>query len=173
LLRVRGITPALFYGSEGRPGLRDVFSAIRVKHFTENSRRVNMKSAINSPAVLQALIGDTDAVNNLLSQVNNPTGTGPGSANPDGGDPLAMVQGLFLTNSGGLKAEEFIAEYEPEVVMVEARADAASERNQARIAALVDLGSEANDVQILQWFDRAPWDGALPGLPAAAPETHG
>ena len=33
-----------------------------------------------------------------------------------------------------------------------------------------DLAGE--DVTILQWFDRAPWDGKLPGLPEA-PEPQG
>ena len=135
------------------PGLRDVFSVRLGRYQSENSRKVNIRSA--TPAVLQALIGDADMVDSLISQRDQGEG-----------DPiLPLVQGLLTTNSGGLKADDFVADYEPEVVMVEAHADVASERNQSRIAALVDLGGD--DVTILEWFDRAPWDGKLPGLPDA------
>ena len=52
------------------------------------------------------------------------------------------------------------------VATSEARADASSKRNQSRIAALVDMrGGEA---RVLRWYDKVPFDGAVPGLPATA-----
>jgi general secretion pathway protein K len=162
LLRVRGVTPALFYGSEGMPGLRDVFSVRLGRYQSENSRKVNIRSA--TPAVLQALIGDADMVEALIAQRDGEEGSGSGAP------ILDLVLGLLTTNSGGLKADDFVADYEPEVLMVEAHGDVSTERNQSRIAALVDLSGD--DVTILQWFDRAPWDGKLPGLPDA-PEAQG
>ena len=135
--------------------MRDVFSVRPGRYDRENLRKVNERDA--PPAVLQVLIGDPDTVQDLLEQ---------------GTPALAVVQALMQTNSGGLvNAVEYVGDYEPEVLMVEAHADVARERNQARIAALVDVGS--SDVTILQWFDRAPWDGALPGMPPAMLEDEG
>jgi hypothetical protein len=51
----------------------------------------------------------------------------------------------------------------PKVVRVEARADVSAPRNQARVAAVVELSSELTEgIRIIRWFDRAPWQGGLP-----------
>ncbi len=151
LLKIRGVTPALYYGTDGNPGLRDVFSVRLGRYDNENLRRVNLRSA--PPAVLQVPVGDPDTAASLLEQRDT------------GVQILPLGQNLLQTNPGRPSRDgaQYVADYEPEVLMVEARADVTRERNQSRIAALVDL---SKDVTILQWFDRAPWDGTLPGLPA-------
>ncbi|HJQ74365.1 MAG TPA: hypothetical protein VJ814_05735 [Gaiellaceae bacterium] len=150
LLRVRGVTPALFYGVEGSPGLRDVFS-VRPAREDEGreGRLINIGNA--SPAVLLALVGDADAVTNLIEERENGTFI------------VKIVSGLINTNSGGtVVPENYLGEFEePQVATVEARADVASDRNQARIAALVDM--RGGETLILRWYDRAPWDAKLPG----------
>jgi general secretion pathway protein K len=158
LLKIRGVTPALYYGVDGSPGMRDVFSVFAAKE-TPNKVKVNVRSA--PPAVLQVLVGDADAVTSLLEQ-------------RDQGAPLApLVQSLFQTNSG-IPGDAYITDYDPAtqpgVFAIEARADVSNERNQSHIAALVNF--EQSDVKILQWFDRAPWDGALPGMPPSAEDEE-
>src|SRR5439155_624952 len=61
LLRVRGVTPALYYGSDGMPGFRDVFSVY------SRSPNIHLRSA--PAAVLQALLGvDADTAADLVAQ---------------------------------------------------------------------------------------------------------
>jgi hypothetical protein len=57
-----------------------------------------------------------------------------------------------------------LTDQEPAIVTMEAKADTKEERNQSRIAAVVDLTSElADGAKIVRWMDRAPWIGPLPG----------
>jgi general secretion pathway protein K len=155
LLKVRGVTPRLFYGHDGLPGLRDVFSFRPAREDEDQQgRAVNLRHA--SDAVLYALVGDADSLENLL-------------ASRDEGTPMIdQVRALMTANAAGqVDPQNYLAEYdEPVVATIEARADMASKRNQSRIAALVDMrGGEA---RVLRWYDKAPFDGAVPGLPATA-----
>jgi hypothetical protein len=52
-------------------------------------------------------------------------------------------------------------------VFLEARADVREERNRSSIAAVVDLGgSDLDGPRVRRWFDRAPWTGVMPSVPA-------
>jgi len=150
LLQVRGVTPELYYGSNGMPGLKDVFSPY-IKARGEHPK-VNLRRA---PApVLQALLGiDAEEAAELIEL-------------RDDQDPVVFDTQILerlrtldpvlaeQIKGGGSKAQ---------VVRVEARADVSVPRNQARVAAVVELSSEVTEgVRIIRWFDRAPWEGGLP-----------
>src|SRR5439155_22404073 len=96
LLKIRGITPALYYGVDGSPGMRDVFSVRPGRYDRDNLRKVNIKPA--PPAVLQVLVADAEAVENLTEQRDQ------------GGSLLELVRGLFQTNSGGLSPDAYIGD---------------------------------------------------------------
>ena len=68
---------------------------------------------------------------------------------------------------------ELVEDREPSIVVIEARGDVSQERNQTRVAAVAALeGSDSNGglPHIKRWFDRAPWEGGLPGSHAARDE---
>jgi hypothetical protein len=61
---------------------------------------------------------------------------------------------------------------EPEIIRIEARADISQPRNQASIAAIVQMGGGETDIPIvLSWLDRAPLrsDGPESQTPTPAP----
>lgn len=151
LLLVRGVTPELFYGTEGIPGLRDLFSVY------SRSRAVNVRG-VTAP-VLQALlaVGAEEAAE-LINQ-----------RDAEGASLLPILQARV----GAIDptVAELLVEQTPRVVFVEARADVAHERNQARVAAVVDLASDVGEgLRILRWFDQAPWTRPGPAArPAEAP----
>jgi hypothetical protein len=61
----------------------------------------------------------------------------------------------------------FVGDFPVTVVMIEARADMTSPRNQSRVAALVRLSErEGGGITVIRWLDRAPWDAPLPGMPS-------
>ena len=155
LLKVRGVTPQLFYGHDGLPGLRDVFSFRPAREDEDQQgRAVNLQHA--SDAVLYALVGDADSLQNLLA------------ARDDGASMIDQVRALMTANAAGqVDPQNYLADYEePVIATIEARADVASKRNQSRIAALVDM--RAGEARVLRWYDKAPFEGAVPGLPATA-----
>lgn len=157
LLKIRGVTPDILYGHDGLPGLRDVLSFRPARgEEGQEGRAVNIRHAPD--AVLQALIGDPDAVQNLLT------------TREQGLPMIDQLKALVIANAGGqVDPQKYLAEYDdPLVATIEARADVSSPRNQARIAALVDM--RAGETLILRWYDRAPFDGPVPGLPAASGE---
>jgi general secretion pathway protein K len=152
LLRVRGITPAIFYGADGQPGLRDIVSVF------SRSPGVNVRT-VGAP-VLQVLLGiDADAAQQLIEQRDE-----EGAA--------AFRQQLLLemvAESADLGANG-LGETEPTLVTVEARADARWKQNQARVMAVVDLSSElAEGAKIVRWIDRAPWEAPLPATGTPRP----
>ena len=144
LLLVRGITADLVYGTEGRPGLRDVFSVY--------SKSTNVNTRTVTAGVLQALLGVDQAEAEELLLLRD----------SDGESFQVQLQAL----AGNLSPEMagVFVDQEPAVVLMEARADVGRERNQSRVAAVVDLTSElADGAKIVRWMDRAPWAGLLPG----------
>jgi general secretion pathway protein K len=144
LMLVRGVTPALFYGSDGIPGLKDVVSVYG------RSGKLNPNTA---PApVLQALLG-TDAAADLLEQRT-------------AGTPIAdLVKAQLLAIDPGLEGL-IEPELKPRIVRIEAYADVVQERNQSHVALVADLqDSTSEGTRILRWLDRAPWDG-----PSLTPE---
>jgi hypothetical protein len=147
LLKVRGVTPALFYGNgDCAPGLRDVFSVYCRK------KSVNLHTA--PAAVFQVLLGvDCDGAGELVAQ-------------RDAGAPLPIVQ------QGGPGSSGPFSDDPPQVVLIEARGDLTEKRNQSRVATVVQLESDvAEGVRVLRWFDRAPWIGGLPREDAGAGEA--
>jgi type II secretory pathway component PulK len=161
LLLVRGVTPELFYGVDGSPGLRDVFSASDVfgGDGQDETQRLHAKS-LTAP-VLQALLAlDPVDAQELVAQRND--------------DFTGFAERLkVLALAVDPNLAEMIDTSDARRVYVEARADTSQPRNQARIAALVQLPTpeEAEDLKYHRWFDRAPWQGALPSAEFGEPEA--
>jgi len=146
LLLVRGVTPALFYGHDGIPGLREVFSVY------SRSNNIHLRNA--SPAVLQALLGfDADTAADLVAQRDT--------------DSTGFFRQI-TTQVADPHLVQLMVEEEPRTVLLEGRADTQAQRNQSAVAAVVDLSSEsAEGARVLRWLDRAPWSGTIvPGSPA-------
>jgi hypothetical protein len=158
LLKVRGVTPALFYGSGGSPGLRDMVSVFC------KQLMVNLHTA--PPAVIQTLLAaDPAELSDLLAQrdadfqgffgvatqrtasVCPPVPTKTGGDGPDG-----VANLCFNTKDSA-----------PEVVAIEGRADLALSRNRSHVMAVVSFSEAADGAKVLRWVDRAPWEGGLPG----------
>jgi general secretion pathway protein K len=151
MLLVRGVTPELFYGSDGIPGLRDVFTVYGVA----GPAKVNVGTA--TPAVLQALLGiEPAAVEDLVAQ-------------RAAGTPIIdQVKAQLITAGQPILAEMIVDDQAPHIVRIAARADMAAERNRSRVEAVAEIGGEAGEgTRILRWLDRAPWEGAPPGAPSA------
>lgn len=144
LLLVRGINADLLYGHEGQPGLRDVFSVY--------SKSTNVNSRTVQAPVLQALLGiEQPEAEDLVQQRDQDTEGFSAQLQVLGSNLAPELAGIFV-------------DQDPSVVTMEARADLHDERNQSRIAAIVDLTGELTDgAKIVRWMDRAPWSGALPG----------
>src|SRR5213594_3679360 len=146
LLLVRGVTPALFYGHDGMPGFRDVFSVY------SRSPNIHLRSA--SAAVLQAILGiDPDTAADLVAQRET--------------DSNGFVQQV-TTHVADAHLAQLMVEEEPRTVLLEGRADTQAPRNQSSVAAVVDLTAEsAEGARVLRWLDRAPWTGTVaPGSTA-------
>jgi len=152
LLRVRGVTPALYYGSDGMPGFRDVFSVY--------SRSPSIHLRYAPAAVLQALLGvDADTAADLVAQRDtDETGFEQ--------QVTAQLADLHLVQLTGLQPND--PKEEPRTVLLEGRADTQAQRNQSSVAAVVDLTAEsAEGARVLRWLDRAPWIGTVaPGSTA-------
>ena len=149
LLLVRGVTPGLFYGADGVPGLKDIFSVYSQSH------TLNVDTA--PPAVLQALLG-TDPAADLVEQRNN-------------GVPIIDTIKAQLTPIDPVLASRVASAQAPRVVRLEAYADVTQQRNQSHVAAVVDLAAEGGEgTRVLRWLDRAPWEGPYPGRPGVAEE---
>ena len=150
ILLVRGVTPELFYGEEGQPGLRDVFSV-----YTKD--KVNLRTI--SPAVMQMVLGiDADTAADLASR--------RGELDASAASQLVEVQ---ARNAAPQIADCCLEDQEPQTIMVVAKGnanpDAGIVRDWGTMAAVVELsGDEVDGIRLLRWFDRAPWTGALPGL---------
>jgi general secretion pathway protein K len=152
LLLVRGVTPALFYGSDGRPGLRDVFSPYVMPSDEHQEPRINL--LYTTSAVLQALLGvDAEEADQMLAK------------RQEGTSLEFDVKAKLTTEAPELL--NYVGDYEPRVVMIEARGDVSAQRNQSRVAALVRLEErDGGGVTVMRWLDRAPWDAPLPGMPS-------
>src|SRR5256885_12113728 len=121
LLLVRGVTPALFYGHDGIPGLREVFSVY------SRSNNIHLRNA--SPALLQALLGlDADSAADLVAQRDT--------------DSTGFFQQI-TTQVSDPHLVQLMVEEEPRTVLLEGRADTQAQRNQSAVAAVVDLSSES------------------------------
>ncbi len=144
LLQVRGVTADLFYGSEDRPGLKDVITVFNKKTDTINARTV-------AAPVLQALLGleAAEAADLIAQRDENPA------------DFVTALQTKVAAIDPTL--QDKLVDEPAHTVMIEARADSSQPRNRATIAAVWEL-EEGNldEPQPELWLDRAPWTGALP-----------
>ena len=150
LLLVRGITPELVYGTAGIPGLRDIFSV------HTRSNKVNVRTM--PAAVLQALceITTEEATELVANRDIDPAAWFPVF---QGRCPKVFSPELGLEVEG----EDHV---QPQLVIVEAQADTHAERNRSYVGAVADLsGGDLGSLQIRRWFDRMPWQGALPTPP--------
>jgi hypothetical protein len=158
LLKVRGIDSALFFGVNGRPGLRDL-TTIYPRNPEEGGSMLHF-SAISDP-LLQMLLGYDDEQMAELREAR---------ADPLFGDEL---KARLIAAEPSLA--ELLRDEPPKFVFVEARADVTQERNRSTVAAIVDIASDDYDgPDIRRWLDRAPWQGTLPAGGAggeSGPET--
>jgi general secretion pathway protein K len=144
LLQVKGITAELFYGTEDRPGLKDVITVFNKKTDTINARTV-------TAPVLQALLGlEAGEAADLVAQRED-----------NGADFVQQLQTRVAAIDPAL--QEKLIDEPAHTVMIEARADTSQPRNRATVAAVWEL-EEGNldEPQPVLWLDRAPWTGALP-----------
>jgi general secretion pathway protein K len=152
LLRVRGITPEMFYGSDGLPGLRDVVSAY------SRANGVNVRT-VTAPVLQVLLAVDADTAQQLIAE-------------RDAEGSQAFLQAVVLEAlSGSVNlGQTALVDIEPTLVTVEAKADTRWKENQAHVTAVVDLSSElAEGAKIVRWMDRAPWEAPLPAAGAPRP----
>jgi general secretion pathway protein K len=149
LLKIRGITPELFYGTPGVPGLRDVFSVY------SRSRTVTVRT-VTAP-VLQVILGiEADDAADLIRQRDE-----------EGAALLPIVQAQLTGLDPGLA--QLLVDQAPRVVTVDASGDAAHERNQSRVTMVADLASDVSEgMRVLRWLDRSPWAGPPIGPTPAA-----
>jgi type II secretory pathway component PulK len=202
LLLVRGVTADLVYGGNGRPGMVDVFTVFDGSDEDEfldeelddegedveeidaedpedpedvESRLAEIEplnlTTITAP-MLQALLGiDRETAVELLElRWTSPEDFRNQIAVATGGNPV--VQAALGGDQEIVIDEEGERDRDLGIVTIESRADVRQTRNQARIAAVVDLGltvENGNQVAVKRWWDRAPWSLADDaGLPAAA-----
>jgi general secretion pathway protein K len=171
LLQVNGVDAALFYGTEGRPGLRDVISVFNP------AVAINLRYA--STPVLQALFGiDAEEAQDLIVDRMDPGAGWPIYLERVASLAQAGGQGLLQVDEDGVLTpiEEDSGEDPTDVdaaavVLVEGRADMSASRNRSRVAAVIllddlDCDSESlsycrsvasEGVTVLRWYDRGPW----------------
>lgn len=150
LLLVRGVTREIFYGSDGVPGLVDLFSVFN------NARQINLTSV--TPAVMQALTG-----------MNPEEADEFGAARRRSGEEAATQDELraLLAPSGiATKARP------PEQMTIEARVhDASGTVVLAHVGAVVNLGRGGDGLKLFRWYDSIFDDSDESGGTSAADTT--
>lgn len=157
LLYVRGVTPELVHGTDLMPGLAQVVSVFG------REEKVNLRS-VTAP-VLQVLLGTDAETAAEIIQVRTD-------------DPTNFTD-LVRTELQNAAPEllPLLSDDPARVVRIEGRGDVGRERNQARVAAVVDLDSELFDgPRVLRWLDDASLSAMYDepaGMADAAGETSG
>ncbi len=146
LMRIKGVTPDIFFGHDGMPGLADIFTPYpRGEAILINAMQV-------TPDVVRALIADPSSFDEqdfLQQRKDDPVGA------------TVWLQGQIDQAIPGLG--ERVRVEEPKFVRIEARADVQQSRNLADVMAIVELaGSDNEDIVIHSWLDRAPLHGPGP-----------
>src|SRR5581483_10866402 len=141
LLLVRGVTPELFYGNNGMPGLRDLISVF--------NRTLNINVRTAPPALLAILAGQ------------GPDGAAALAADR-AADPVGFVERMRTLAGAANPFFAFLAaradtQQERNRSTVAAVVELASE--------------DTDGPKILRWLDRAPWTGTLPDAPGASGST--
>jgi hypothetical protein len=145
-MRVKGVTPDIFFGHDGLPGLVDVFTPFpRGERFALNLDQI-------TPEVIRALISDPSAFD--LQTWNEGKET----------DPEGNKVWLTLQLEQALPGmQEHLTTEQSRFVRVEARADTHQARNQSGVVAIVELaGTEQDEPIFHSWLDRAPLRGEGP-----------
>jgi type II secretory pathway component PulK len=140
LMRIKGVTPDIFYGHDDSPGFTDVFSPYpRGEALVINAGQVTAQ-------VVRALVPRltlAEAEEYVALRRDDPQVFK---------DKLAMDVDAGVPGLGAR-----VAIVEPKYVRVEARADLSQARNQADVAAVVELaGADFEEPVIHSWLDRAP-----------------
>ena len=177
LLLVKGVDSDLFYGSPGRPGLRELVSVFNPNP-TVNLRNakagflsvlfgIDEADAEEVVALRSEPIGGWEAYTQRLQELARAVGKGM-EVSPAGVlYVVAAIEDEDLDDIGVDSGDEPTSE--TALVLVEGRADLTEPRNQSRVAAVVQLEepsdcelsfcrSEVSDgITMLRWFDRGPW----------------
>jgi hypothetical protein len=146
LMRIKGVTPDIFYGHDDLPGLVDVFTPFpRGEPFQLNLDQI-------TPDVIKALSADPlnfDWATYYDGKENDPEG-------------IKVWLGVQLDTAIPGMQEHFTTE-PPRFVRVEARADTKQQRNQSGVVAIVELaGTEQDEPIFHSWLDRSPLRGEGP-----------
>lgn len=157
LLQIRGVTADLFYGVEGRPGLRDVVSVFCGFGEEETFQDGKIDGLKVDGNVIRALLPSLTAeeITELLDV-------------RESGD----LVGFAAAFQNRLAADPVLADrfnFEPEratLLAITARADTTRERNQSAIAGVFAVGT-SDAPEVLMWYDRAPYTGARPNAQIA------
>ena len=153
LLKIRGVTPELFYGVDGRPGLRDVVSVFCGRNDLLGGEEGRIQAEAVDGKVLQALLPDMtpDELAELMDL-------------RESGDRIGfatMLESRLSADPVLASRFEFEADSRPTLVAVTAHNDTPTGRNRSFIAGVFTV--EAADVpEPVIWYDRAPFTGALP-----------
>jgi hypothetical protein len=132
LLLVRGVTEDMFYGYEGVPGLRELFSVFN------RSDKVNQRSM--SPGMMLALSGaDPEEVDRVHGMRNRNRG----------GEVAGDVQALLAASSVGTRNAQ-----NPVEMTIEARvADEAEDVVLSHIGAVVRIPARGAGLRLYRWYD--------------------
>jgi general secretion pathway protein K len=135
LLRVKGITPELFYGAAGGVSLRHVFTVFN------RSDRINIRRA--AAPVLRVLlnVGEEEAEELIAQRREQPFGFVEQIREMAGAVDPVLAQSL----RGGRSS----------MVAVEARG-MIGQRNAAHVAAIFDLSDTFEGPRVFRWYDRVP-----------------
>ena len=149
LLMIRGVTPELFYGSEGMPGMRDLISV--------DSTKLSINPNTAPPELIAILLGKDEGGMAALEKIR--------ADSPEiFGERLQGEATALGLNGAQLFSEE--AGVVPGLLRVDGRADVSQPRNRSTVAWVVDVSDGWGELRTKRWIDRAPWEGGLPvGVP--------
>lgn len=146
LLLVRGVTREVFFGHDGIPGLRDIFTVFN------GTRTVNMPSV--TPAVMLALAGiQGDVASDYLKARR---GSGRDAT-------IEELRGLMAGSGAGARNTT------PQQLTIEARVrDAEGRAVLAHVGAVVSLAGDGDGLRLFRWYDSIFDDSDQPGGNAPA-----
>jgi len=146
LLWVRGVTPELFYGEEGRPGLRDIFTV-------DSPAGVNLRTA--SPAVCVALVGlSVEQCQDFIAQRSK-------LSDKTLADLLRL---LGIRDDSLIRRQVMFAN--PTIVTVQARGRQTQSPVARQVSGVVRLLGGDRGYELIRWLDHDVIRGG-PGEPAA------
>lgn len=134
LLWVRGVTPELFYGEQGRPGLKDLFTV-------DSPTGVNLRTA--SPAVCVALIGlSVEKCEDFIAQRSQ-------MSEKTLNDLLRL---LGIRDDSLVRRQVMFAN--PTVITIEARGRQAGSPVARQVRGVIRLLGADRGYELVRWLDR-------------------